>query len=148
MRLRAAALIIIEDKLVLMHRIKEKDGIKEEYYAVPGGGVNENESLIDAAIREVKEEIGINIKITNREPKYTCERNNNQEYFFIGEYLTGKIGTGKGEEFTNMSLSNYGLYLPELVPIKDIIDDKINMYPPIIKKQFINDYLNKNNSKK
>lgn len=31
-------------------------------YTLPGGGVNENESLIDALRREVKEETGFNIK--------------------------------------------------------------------------------------
>jgi len=33
---------------------------EEKYYAIPGGGVEENETLEDAAYREINEELGIN----------------------------------------------------------------------------------------
>ncbi|MCK9273223.1 NUDIX domain-containing protein [Candidatus Gracilibacteria bacterium] len=33
---------------------------EEKYYAIPGGGVEANETLEDASYREIKEELGIN----------------------------------------------------------------------------------------
>lgn len=48
--------IIIENDYVYLmfrRRIKE-NGEKKEYYVIPGGGVNENETLEDNVIRELK----------------------------------------------------------------------------------------------
>ena len=59
MNQRVAAVIIKERKILLMHRIK--DG--REYFVFPGGGVEENESLESALVREIKEEFNIDIKI-------------------------------------------------------------------------------------
>lgn len=46
------AIIIKDNKLIMVHSNKGE-------YKFPGGGINENESLIDALIREVKEETGL-----------------------------------------------------------------------------------------
>lgn len=36
------------------------ESFEDKYFAVPGGGVEENETLLEAAYREVQEELGIN----------------------------------------------------------------------------------------
>ncbi|KKQ53495.1 MAG: ADP-ribose pyrophosphatase [Parcubacteria group bacterium GW2011_GWD2_38_11] len=41
---------------------------KDTFWKFCGGIVEENENLIETATREAKEEMGINIKITNSEP--------------------------------------------------------------------------------
>jgi len=56
---RAVAIIIRDDKLLVFHRIK--DG--EEYYAFPGGSVEDGETREEAVVRELKEEMCIDIKI-------------------------------------------------------------------------------------
>lgn len=38
------------------------NSFEEQFYAIPGGGVEEGESLEEAAYREVKEELGIDAK--------------------------------------------------------------------------------------
>lgn len=38
------------------------NSFEEQFFAIPGGGVEEGESLEEAAYREIKEELGINAK--------------------------------------------------------------------------------------
>jgi 8-oxo-dGTP diphosphatase len=57
MRNRAAAIIIQNEKLLVIHR--QKPG--EDYFKLPGGGVELDESFEEACIREVKEETGLDV---------------------------------------------------------------------------------------
>ena len=59
-RVELTVLCLVEDgnKILLQNRIK-KDW---EGYTLPGGHVEKDESFIDAVIREIKEETGLNIK--------------------------------------------------------------------------------------
>ena len=53
-----------KNKIVLIHRIKTKDdGTIRDYYVIPGGKIEENESHEEALRREIKEELGIEIEI-------------------------------------------------------------------------------------
>ena len=53
-RVSARAIIIEDGKLLTMFRRKKKeDGSYQEYYAIPGGGLEENETLKNV-IREIK----------------------------------------------------------------------------------------------
>ena len=58
---RAAAIIIRDGKVLLFHR--QKPG--RDYYILPGGGVELEESFEEACIREVKEETGLDVLASN-----------------------------------------------------------------------------------
>lgn len=49
------SIIIKDDKVAMVH------SLKYNYYKFPGGGIEKDESLIDALIRETLEETGLNI---------------------------------------------------------------------------------------
>lgn len=70
-------------------------------------------TLLD--IREIKEELGVDIVIDKLFYKYNF--NGSEEYYFIASIIGGDFGTGKGEEFS--SVEN-GMYIPTWVNIKDI----------------------------
>lgn len=55
MRIRSAAVIVEGDHLLVIAR--RKDG--RDYCVLPGGGVEESESLQDACLRELLEETGL-----------------------------------------------------------------------------------------
>lgn len=59
-RLVVGALIKKDGKYLL---IKERLEDKKEYWIIPGGGVSFGESLEEALVREVKEELGLKVKI-------------------------------------------------------------------------------------
>ena len=62
----AAAVAIIDDDRILM--LKRMDNGK---WTLPGGTMELNESLIDCAVREVREETGLNVKVTDVIGTYT-----------------------------------------------------------------------------
>ena len=54
-RVSSRRLIIENDYVYLMFRRRIKEnGEKKDYYVISGGGVNENETLEDNVIRELK----------------------------------------------------------------------------------------------
>jgi ADP-ribose pyrophosphatase YjhB (NUDIX family) len=56
-RVRTAGLVVRNGKLLLIEH--EKNGRK--YWLVPGGGVDFGESVIDALVREMKEELALDV---------------------------------------------------------------------------------------
>jgi len=74
---RATAIIIRNGKLLLIHR--QKPG--RDYYVLPGGGVDLEESFEEACIREVREETGLDVLALRLVSRYiTLEKEEN--YYF------------------------------------------------------------------
>ena len=61
MRKRACVIIIDDNKILLMHRIKNW----KEYYTIPGGWIEKWETPEQTAIREIKEETNLDIVLEN-----------------------------------------------------------------------------------
>ena len=62
-RIRVAGIILYNNMFMLMHRIKKVGEETLDYYAIPGGGLEEGETYEQCCIREVKEEIGVDVKV-------------------------------------------------------------------------------------
>ena len=60
-RVRASALII-QNNSILLVEFNDENGL---HYNLPGGGVEEGETLIEAAKREAKEEASVEIEVGN-----------------------------------------------------------------------------------
>jgi len=117
---RASAVIIKGNSILLIHRIN--DG--REYYILPGGGVEDGESIMEALSREIKEETGLNIEID----KKICEYNNNErnriEHVFMINKFKGYLNLG-GPEIERSSDDNiYNLEWHNIGNLK-----KINFFP-------------------
>jgi len=79
-RVIASALILSkDDKLLMGRKDPSKGGVYSDCWHIPGGGVNEGETLEQAVIREVQEEVGLNVS------NYTLE-------------LLPNVGSGKTEK--------------------------------------------------
>jgi 8-oxo-dGTP pyrophosphatase MutT (NUDIX family) len=59
---RSAVLIQRDDKLLLIKR--DKTG-KPTYYVLPGGGIEAGETPAQAGIREMREELGVDIRVVS-----------------------------------------------------------------------------------
>ena len=137
MRNRAGGILIENGKMLLIHRIKEEDGIRKEYYVIPGGGIEGEEDLDVATKRELKEEAAIDVRLLKPEPIYTLVSTRGTQYFLLIERVAGEIRNGDGPEFNDASYANHGYYAIEMLPVADIISGKVNMVPDRIREAFI-----------
>ncbi|MET0786599.1 MAG: NUDIX domain-containing protein [Paenisporosarcina sp.] len=108
MRIRSGAIIELDGKFALIKRVRNN----HEYYVFPGGGMEAGETPEVAAIREIKEELGIDIEIEML--LTTISFNNGLQYYFQAKYIKGVFGTGEGEEFQHTN-SERGTYEPVLM---------------------------------
>lgn len=129
-RMRARAIIIKNNQLVSMYR--ENNG--KIFYTFPGGGAEGNETEQECVTREVFEEFGINIKPINK--LYTYENNLSIEHFYLCEWISGKFGSGTGEEYEKEQTN--GIYKPTMIDIEDI--PNLPLMPPEVASKFFLDY--------
>ncbi|MBD3231830.1 NUDIX domain-containing protein [Candidatus Dependentiae bacterium] len=82
----AVWLIFIKDNQILLLK-RKNTGWQDNKYSVPAGKLDGNETVMQAAVREAKEEIGLNIKIDNSDVIHVLHKKNddNEETidFFI-----------------------------------------------------------------
>ena len=80
----AGNLIVQDGKILLLYREDE------EHWEVPGGKVEEEESPTEAAVREAKEEIGVEVEL--KKPFYTGEFQKDGEMFLWNGYIASMNG--------------------------------------------------------
>ena len=132
MRISSRGILIENGKILLIHRIKDD----QEYYVVPGGGIENLENYIETVIRELKEEVGINVQVLNEKPIMKFKDEIGIQYYFLVRRISGNIGSGNRPEFNSPDYANKGNYIVDLIDIKDI--DKINLVPISVKNELIN----------
>lgn len=103
-RVSSRAIIIENDKILVMFRRKIKEGKVKEYYVIPGGGKEENKTLEENVKRELFEEMNIKIGILGYLGKYESE--NTVEHYFHCNIIKGVPRLG-GEEKERMTKDNY-----------------------------------------
>ena len=132
-----------------MHRIRA--GV--EFFAVPGGMVENGETPEQAAIREAKEETNLDVVLGGKLFDFQREiyehngvreyhgapHGKVHEYFFLTDSFSGVAMLG-GEELEHSSVDNF--YELAWIDIGNL--DRINLLPPVAKKRII-DELRKNN---
>jgi len=135
---KAARAVIIDGKnIITIKRTKydEEGKIKDIYYTIPGGHLENNETFEEAVIREVEEEISIKIDIIKEFAHIYNEDINKEEIFYYAKIKSGKVSCGNGPEFSNPNLKKYGKYEIKHVAIKDLSNYKI--LPECIKEIII-----------
>lgn len=89
-RVGVRAIIYKDGKILVVRHKSRKDGKPKDFWAIPGGGLDSNESLEDGLRREIEEELGVTIKVgrllfiqqflSTRE-----DRDEELEFFFVAE---------------------------------------------------------------
>lgn len=135
-RVCARAIIFDDENIVLMFRRRKKDDGKYiEYYSLPGGGKEDNETLYDTVIREVYEEF--NLKVIVLGYVGMVEDDKTIQHFYHCEKLSGDIKLN-GEEKERNCKENY--YKPKVIPITEIENVNIK-FVDMIDKAYKNEYL-------
>ncbi len=119
MRIRATAILIQNECLAVMER--QRGG--RHYFTFPGGGVDAGESETQAVVREVDEELGVQVRVT-RHVATVWFRGNRQEFFLV-EQVGGIFGSGTGEEFSAEHNPTHGTYHPMWMPIAEVTSNLV-----------------------
>jgi len=121
-KIRAVAIIVNKGKILLMHRIKNG----KEYYVLPGGGIEPNETIEEAVLREVNEETSVKIKIEKLLYHHIYD-DNSEQFFYLCFYISGKPKLGDANELRNMKKDKANFYQPIWCEIKNL--PKLLLYP-------------------
>lgn len=119
MRIRAAAILIQNDSLALLER--HRDG--KHYFTFPGGGVDAGETPEQAVVREVGEELGVDIRVIRLVAEVWFR--GNQQFFFLVEQTGGEFGSGAGEEYAADLDPARGSYKPVWLPLKRVTTQNV-----------------------
>lgn len=126
---RVRGIIIKKGKILTIKRMKPE----ETYWVIPGGGVEDGETNETALIREMKEELGIDVivgKLIFEMDSQKPETAEQREYFYLCSIEGGEVGTGHGPEFQKNTYY-VGSHEPEWLEIRSL--DKYDLKPDAIK---------------
>ncbi len=131
-KIRAVAIIVDEDKVLLMHRINNG----KEYYVFPGGGVEEGETVEQAVLRETKEETSLEVKIEKLLYHHIYD-NNTEQFFYLCQYISGEPKLGDANESQEMKNGGTNFYNPVWYEIEKL--PQLLLYPLEIRDWLIED---------
>lgn len=119
-RPRGSVVIVRDGSVALIKRLNDR-GL---YYVFPGGGVEDGESPADAAVREAREELGLDVRIIGLLAVVTYKERD--QYFYAAKVVGGVFGTGTGPEFSYPSHLGRGSYTPMWVPLDQLSGLKVH----------------------
>lgn len=128
---RAGAIIIQNQAVALIKRRRQNR--RGEYYLFPGGKVEPGETLPQAVIREVREELGLVIEVGKLIAKVYF--NQQSQYYFLADAVGGEFGTGDGLEIQGAISPEAGTYTPVWMPVPELLT--ISIYPTALVKIII-----------
>lgn len=132
-KIRAVAILIKIDKILLIHRTENN----KEFWVLPGGGVEENEAVEDAVIREVEEEASIKCKIIKLLYTHIYSDLGHKQFYYLCEYISGVPKLGEYNEFYTMKEEDQ-TYKPVWVKIEEL--PRKLLYPLEIRDWIMRDY--------
>lgn len=132
---RAVRVYVIENNKVVAIKYKEGNR-KSGYYDIPGGKIEQGESSKQTAIREVKEETGLDISKLKNKGIMTLEYPDRIYYFDI--LFTNKY-KGETQEFEENT--SEWIDINELLKSDKVLSDTIILKQPYL-KDLLNDDVN------
>ncbi len=114
---RAGVIVVIDGRLALIERVRTPDSAP--YWVVPGGGVESGESPAATAVREAKEELGLDVQLRSADAEITVRAQDHVEHYFLVDVVGGTFGPGAGPEWDPPR--GRGTYTPTLVPFEDAV---------------------------
>lgn len=115
MSYRAAIILLQDDQIALVERHRAD----QHYFTFPGGHVEPGETPEQAAVRETREELGLDVTIQRLLAEIWWH--GRPQYYYLVEATGGDFGTGTGEEMHNPTPEK-GSYHPTWIPVRDLLN--------------------------
>ena len=91
LRRTARAVILRNGQMLLLERWRRnKHGKQRHYYSIPGGGIDRGETPEDAVIRELREEMLIDIRPIRLLARQVDTKRGNYHHYFLSEIVSGE----------------------------------------------------------
>jgi mutator protein MutT len=116
---RSAAILITGNHIALIKRRREG----RLYYVFPGGQIEEGESPEQAVVREIEEELGLNVLVERLVVKVFYR--DKIQYYFIIRTVGGTFGTGRGPEMLGLYPPERGSYRPIWMPLANLLKENV-----------------------
>jgi 8-oxo-dGTP diphosphatase len=117
--MRAAAVIVDGDNVALIERQRNN----AVYYLFPGGQVDAGETPEQAVIREIREELGLDIKVDRLIAQVTFGAS--VQLYYLTLVQGGEFGTGDGEEYSDHVDPTVGTYAPVWLHMHELIEKSV-----------------------
>ena len=129
----ATHLIFIKDGKVLLSR-RFNTGWKDGFYSVVGGHLDGKETVLQATVREGKEEIGIDLKGEDLEFRHVIHRLSDVEervdFFFLVKKYSGEIKNVEPDKCDDLSWFNLDKLPDNMVPyVRQAIESILKNIP-------------------
>lgn len=120
----ARAIVVYSNQLVVIRRNK----FGEEYYTLPGGGIQNDESVFDAVVREVMEETSLRV-LPLRELYRGTHVKGYTAHFVLCEYRGGVPVLHPASEEAQLTKRGDNTYQPLWLPLKSLSSLSLPLYP-------------------
>jgi 8-oxo-dGTP pyrophosphatase MutT (NUDIX family) len=117
---RRGAVVIVEDGCIAVIE-RELEGAR--WYLTPGGGIENGETVEEAAVREAKEEIGLDVELGAVVAKVCFARPDggiSDQVYFRATRVGGVFGPGSGGEYALPRDHPSGTYHPMWLDLQSI----------------------------
>lgn len=132
---RVEALVINDGKILVIHRKNHE----EEYWVLPGGGWEENETQEEGVAREVFEETSLKIEAI-RPVFFLYVENDGQKLVYLCKYSGGEPKLGDYNEKSTMVFDKSQLYEPVWININKL--QNIKLYTLEFRDWFLENFKN------
>ncbi len=131
LRVTARAVVVDDRRIAAIERGREG----QVWWTLPGGGIEPGESPEETAVREVREELGLDVEASARLAVvvYVNGEHRSLQTYVWCRSVGGTFGTGDGEEFDAARQLARGTYRPQWLDLDDL--------PPSLRPAWLADRL-------
>lgn len=122
---RAGMILIQDHKIALIERTRKET----HYFHMPGGRVEEGETIEEAVVREAEEELGLRVHV--EQLIAIIHYRKAPQYYYWFKPISGIFGQGRGPEMIGLYPPERGSYQAIWMPLDELIHHEIRPAPLI-----------------